>query len=246
MLSSVQKPMAAPVEQAAVDDLVKPVDKEKELLEIQKKKEADDRLKEKERQLQQEQLEKKLAEEAAAKAAAAKKKAQEEEAAKEKERQRKIQEEKEKKERAVINKFKALAIKVCSKYNELVKQTLITFVAEKRPLIGIKRQRSITSLTQGMSEVNEEEYLDLVLQNIPEVTLQKKISEIFHEAQLKTKLSQISTRVHSYNVEQLAKKIFDEQGQEGVFRVKLFYHKVNFETISSASDNLQAILDLMS
>ena len=186
MLSSVQKPMAAPVEQAAVDDLVKPVDKEKELLEIQKKKEADDRLKEKERQLQQEQLEKKLAEEAAAKAAAAKKKAQEEEAAKEKERQRKIQEEKEKKERAVINKFKEFAIKM---YNQTMKQTFIAFVAEKRPLIGIKRQRSITSLTQGMSEVNEEEYLDLVLQKIPEVTLQKKISEIFHEAQLKTKLS---------------------------------------------------------
>lgn len=44
----------------------------------------------------------------------------------------------------------------------------------------------------------------------------------------------------------MAKKIFQEQGQEGVFRIKLFYHKINNDPTSSASENLKAVQDLMS
>ena len=40
-----------------------------------------------------------------------------------------------------------------------------------------------------MIEVNEEEYLDLVIQKLPSITMQKRISETFHDAQLKTKMS---------------------------------------------------------
>jgi hypothetical protein len=37
-------------------------------------------------------------------------------------------------------------------------------------LIGIKRQRSInSSLAQEIKEVNEEEYLDLVLEKLPSI-----------------------------------------------------------------------------
>ena len=40
--------------------------------------------------------------------------------------------------------------------------------------------------------------------------------------------------------------IFQEIGQQGVFRISFFYHKINNDPNSSASENLKAVKDLMS